>query len=64
MLAQKKWRPRPTLTDMLKVNVNGYVYLCDHGDFGDKLWVHETLPHFNEVVRKYTGQDCWKISEL
>ena len=19
---------------------NGYTYLCDHGDFGDQLWVH------------------------
>jgi hypothetical protein len=52
-------RPKPELKDMMLAN--GYTHLCNHGGFGDELWVHEALPHFHEVVRKYAGrQDCRK----
>lgn len=32
---------------------NGYVYLCDHGTFGDQLWAHNTLPNYEYVISKY-----------
>jgi hypothetical protein len=32
---------------------NGYVYVKDHGTFGDALFVHNTLPNFDEVMHKH-----------
>ena len=50
-------RPKPELIDMLRRN--GYVYLCDHGGFGDQFWVHPKLPSFEQVVAKYGAkQEC------
>jgi hypothetical protein len=48
-------RPKPDLVEMLKEN--GYIYMCDHGDFGDQFWVHSTLPNLEEVVAKYQGKE-------
>jgi hypothetical protein len=47
-------RPKPELIDMLKKS--GYMYLCDHGDFGDQFWVHPELPNFERVLAKYGGK--------
>lgn len=44
-------RPKPELVAMLESN--GYMYMCDHGDFGDQFWVHNTLPNLAVVVSKY-----------
>ena len=33
-------RPRPELQALLKAN--GYKYMCDHGTFGDQMWVQIT----------------------
>ena len=49
-------RPKPELKALLESN--GYKYLCDHGTFGDEMWVHETLPNFREVVDEYSGKQC------
>lgn len=47
-------RPKPELVQMLREN--GYIYLCDHGDFGDEFWVHPTVPGFQEVMAQYQGK--------
>ena len=47
-------RPKPELKALLEAN--GYKYLCDHGGFRDELWVHETLPNWQEVVDTYAGR--------
>jgi hypothetical protein len=47
-------RPKPELVDMLKQN--NYLYLCDHGKFGDQFWVHPSLTNFEKVVAKYQGK--------
>ena len=47
-------RPQAELQALLKAN--GYKYMCDHGTFGDQMWVHETLPGFGEVAAKYAGR--------
>ena len=47
-------RPQRKLQALL--TVNGYKYMCDHGAFGDQLWVHESLPGFGEVAGKYVGR--------
>lgn len=50
-------RPKPDLVNILVKS--GYIYLCNHGDFGDQLWVHPHLPDFERVASKYKGrQDC------
>jgi FkbM family methyltransferase len=30
-----------------------YVYVMDHGSFGDKLYVHKSIPNFEQVMRKF-----------
>ena len=32
---------------------NEYVYVMDHGDFGDELYVHKSIPNFNEIFERY-----------
>ena len=32
---------------------NEYVYVMDHGDFGDELYVHKSIPNFNEIIERY-----------
>lgn len=50
-------RPKPRLIELLQQH--GYVYLCDHGDFGDQFWVHPHLPNYKETVSKYgNGKQC------
>lgn len=44
-------RPKPSLT--AKLRENDYVYVRDHGDFGDQLWVHRSMPNFDIVLEKY-----------
>ena len=46
-------RPKPKLRNLLQNN--GYTHLCNHGFFGDEMWVHKTLPNFIEVAAKYGG---------
>lgn len=44
-------RPKPGLVAMLEAN--GYVYVCNHANFGDELWVHKTISNFSQIVAKY-----------
>lgn len=44
-------RPQPALRESLLAN--GYVHLCDHGNYGDEFWVHPSLPGGEEVVKEY-----------
>ena len=30
-----------------------YVYVMDHGSFGDELYVHRSIPNFKKVMRKF-----------
>ena len=30
-----------------------YVYVMDHGSFGDELYVHRSIPNFEQVMRKF-----------
>lgn len=32
---------------------HGYVFIKDHGDFGDKLYIHRTHPRFAAVAKQY-----------
>ncbi len=41
-------RPKPKLLEALKAN--GYRYICNHGGFGDQLWLHSTFPHINSTI--------------
>ena len=47
-------RPKPALVEMLKQN--GYIYLCNHGGFGDEFWVHPRVPNFQKVLENYQGK--------
>lgn len=40
-------RPTHKLRSLLKKN--GYMYLCDHGSFGDQFWLHSTFPDAERV---------------
>jgi hypothetical protein len=41
-------RPKEKLVEMLKSH--GYIYVCDHGDFGDQMWLHSTFPDMQPVI--------------
>jgi len=41
-------RPKDKLRQLLAEN--GYVYICNHGDDGDQLWLHSTFPNFQKAV--------------
>ncbi len=41
-------RPKPVLKKALKEN--GYLHICNHGGFGDELWLHSTFPNLKEAV--------------
>ncbi len=41
-------RPKDKLKLLLMSN--GYKYICNHGGFGDQLWLHPTFPNLNEAV--------------
>jgi hypothetical protein len=41
-------RPKEKLRAMLLSN--GYVYVCNHGDFGDQLWLHSTFPELQAAI--------------
>ena len=41
-------RPKSRLVKALKDN--GYIYICDHGGFGDQLWLHSTFPNKDEAI--------------
>lgn len=50
-------RPKPELKMMF--DQRGYVYVCDHGTFGDEMWIHQRLPNFEAVRKKYgTQKEC------
>lgn len=42
---------------------NDYVYVRDHGTFGDKLFIHKTLPNFNWVMETF-GTKCQEWDSL
>lgn len=44
-------RPSDQLVKILERN--GYVYLTDHGNFGDKLFIHKTIPNFDKILSNY-----------
>ena len=43
-------RPKPVLKAML--HHNGYRHWCNHGTFGDELWLHETMSERRQVHAK------------
>lgn len=47
-------RPKPVLQEMLKLHK--YIYFCDHGTFGDQLWVHPTLHGFSKMRLEFEGK--------
>ena len=42
-------RPKSGLKDMLATH--GYEYICDHGTFGDEMWMHTSF-HNIDAARK------------
>lgn len=46
-------RPKPELAAAL--HARGYVYLRDHGPWGDQLHVHRSIPGFDAAVRKHSA---------
>ncbi len=40
-------RPKQMLKKAM--DANGYLYICDHGGFGDQLWLHSTFPNLKEA---------------
>jgi len=43
-------RPKDNLRKVLVFQ--GYTYVCDHGDFGDELWIHSTFATLEHVMDK------------
>jgi hypothetical protein len=41
---------RPKWKLIKALNANEYRYICDHGGFGDQLWLHPTFPHLNSTL--------------
>ena len=41
-------RPKDKLKQLL--SLHGYTYVCDHGDWGDQLWMHSTFPEMNATI--------------
>ena len=41
-------RPKEKLKQLL-LN-NGYAYVCDHGDWGDQMWLHSTFPELHVAI--------------
>lgn len=35
---------------------NGYVFLCNHGNFDDQLFIHNSLASFEAVVKRFGGR--------
>ena len=49
-------RPVKELQDAF--TAHGYHYLCDHGAYGDQLWVHASLPRFAAVAAQFSRGGC------
>jgi hypothetical protein len=47
-LAMTVERPKPGLVDALRAQ--GYLYVRDHGGFGDEMWVHSTFPDLDAAL--------------
>ena len=41
-------RPKQKLVQLLLLH--GYTYICDHGDWGDQMWMHSTFPEIQMAV--------------
>jgi len=41
-------RPKQNLRETLKRE--GYTYICDHGDFGDELWIHSSFGTSSNII--------------
>ena len=41
-------RPKKRLVHLLMTH--GYSYVCDHGDFGDQMWIHSSFPEWTSAV--------------
>ena len=41
-------RPKSKLKKLL--TVNGYSHICNHGGFGDQLWLHSTFPDIDAAI--------------
>lgn len=41
---------RPKLPLVRLLVTHGYLHLCDHGDFGDQMWMHSSFPNRSSVV--------------
>mmetsp|Transcript_37557 Transcript_37557/g.118420 ORF Transcript_37557/g.118420 Transcript_37557/m.118420 type:complete len:194 (+) Transcript_37557:1416-1997(+) len=54
---------RPTSTLVKRMVDKGYHYLTVHGTFGDLMFVHDSLPSFQDVMQRFGAKDkCagWK----
>lgn len=47
MTVERPRKLRPLLEE------NGYVYVKDHGTFGDELYIHRSIPNYDEIMKKY-----------
>lgn len=45
-------RPKQLHDLLLK---NDYFFLKHHGDFGDTMYIHKTIPNFDEIMKKHGG---------
>lgn len=48
-------RPKEKLVEMLQAN--NYIFVCDHGQFGDQLWLHKSFPNLTEEIKNL---NIWK----
>lgn len=46
---------RPKLLHDLLLK-NDYFFVKHHGKFGDTLYIHKTIPNFDEIMRKHKGK--------
>jgi hypothetical protein len=54
-------RPKHGLKVMLQAN--GYVYVCNHGGFGDQLWLHSTFPDIDDAISGLNLPSKWKVTD-
>ena len=50
---------RPSVALKRRLNLNNYVYIFEHGNHGDELWAHRTIPGGTGRAKR-VAQACWR----
>ena len=47
----------PDATCLLMRKQEGYTFICNHGTFGDELFVHESIENYGTIKENFGGQE-------